>query len=127
MNSTLERNKTSKMSNGQAQEHYTAPDVNIYETVDGYVIEAEMPGVGKDAIEVLLQGNEVTIRGHKKDTQGKGVPLIRERSGDDYQRVFELDPAIDTSKIAARIEQGILVVTLPKSERVRPRKVSVTD
>jgi HSP20 family protein len=51
--------------------------------------------------------------------------LFRESNTADYRRVFELDPAIDTSKVSAKIEQGVLTVTLPKSERVKPRKIKV--
>jgi len=53
--------------------------------------------------------------------------LLRERSAVDYRRVFELDPAIDTSKISAKMEQGMLTLTLPKSEQVKPRKIIVSD
>ena len=56
-----------------------------------------------------------------------GEVLFRERSAADYRRVFELDPAIDTGKISAKMEQGMLMLTLPKSERVKPRKINVSD
>ena len=52
---------------------------------------------------------------------------FRERSVADYRRVFELDPAIDTNKISAKMEQGMLTLTLPKSEQVKPRKITVSD
>jgi HSP20 family protein len=44
-----------------------------------------------------------------------------------YRRVFELDPAIDTSKIPAKMEQGVLTLTLPKSEQVKPRKITISE
>jgi len=104
---------------------YVTPEVNIFENKDGYVLEAEMPGVNKDGLEITLEGSEITIIGRRASETVAGEPLLRERSTANYRRVFELDPAIDTSRIAARIEQGILTVNLPKSEKVKPRKIEV--
>jgi len=122
MNTTVE-NQTA--NNHITRDEYVAPNVNIFETTDGYVLQAEMPGVGKDGVEITLEENEVTITGRRTPETVSGEALFRERHNADYRRVFELDPAIDTEKIAAKVEQGILTVTLPKSERVKPRKISV--
>jgi HSP20 family protein len=107
------------------QTDYVAPEVNIFETKDGYVVEAEMPGVNKEGLEITVEDNELTIVGHRNSEQLNAQPLFRERRLADYRRSFELDPAIDTSKVAAKIEQGILTVSLPKSEKVKPRKSAV--
>lgn len=107
------------------REEYVAPNVNILETPEGYVLEAEMPGVPKDGLEITVEGTEITITGRRAPEQITGEPLFCERPRADYRRVFELDPAIDTSKVSAKIEQGILTVTLPKSEKVKPRKIKV--
>ncbi len=107
------------------QAEYVLPEVNIFETKDGYVIEAEMPGVSKEGLEITLEGNEITLVGHRKNEAVTGTPLFRERSVADYRRVFELDPAIDTSKISATMDQGVLTLTLPKSEEVKPRRITV--
>jgi HSP20 family protein len=106
-------------------EEYVTPEVNIFETRDEYVVEAEMPGVDKDGLEITLEGNEITITGHRKPAQAKGSPILRERQTVDFRRVFELDPAIDTARISAKMEQGLLTLALPKSERVKPRKITV--
>ena len=108
-----------------ASEEIVAPEVNIFETKDGYILQAEMPGVGKDGLGITLEGNEITIAGRRHAETSSGTVLFRERRTADYRRVFELDPAIDTEKISAKIEQGVLTITLPKSERVRPRKIAV--
>jgi HSP20 family protein len=104
---------------------YVTPEVDIFETKDGYVLEAEMPGVSKEGLEVTLEGNEMTIVGHRSNEGTTGAPLFQERAAVDYRRVFELDPAIDTSKVTAKMEQGVLSLTLPKSEKVKPRRVTV--
>jgi len=108
-----------------AQQQYVSPDVNIFETKDGYMLEAEMPGVNKDGLEITLEGNEITIVGHRKNEVVSGTPLFRERTQVDFRRVFELDPAIDTARISAKMDQGVLCLTLPKSEKVKPRKITV--
>ena len=106
-------------------QEFVSPEVNICETKDGYVLQAEMPGVNKEGLEIMLEGNEITLVGHRHVDPFSGEPLFRESREADYRRVFELDPAIDTSKISARMDQGVLTLTLPKSERVKPRKIQV--
>ena len=106
-------------------QEYDTPQVNIFETKDGYVLEADMPGVSKDGLEITLEGNEITIVGHRNHEAATGTALFRESHLADYRRVFELDPAIDAAKIGARIEQGVLTLSLPKSEQVKPRKIRV--
>jgi len=106
-------------------QEFAVPEVNIFETKDGYVLEAEMPGVNKAGLEITLGGTELTLVGHRNPEPLPGGPLFRESSSADFRRVFELDPAIDTSKIAAKMEQGILTLTLPKSEEVKPRRITV--
>lgn len=106
---------------------FVAPDVNIFETQEGYVLEAEMPGVNKDGLEVTVAGNEITIVGRRTSEPAIGEALFRERTAADFRRVFELDPAINTAKINAKMNQGVLTLTLPKSEEVKPRRITVND
>ena len=123
---TTDLQKETRATNDRpVRQEFVAPEVNIYETKDGYVLEAEMPGVNKDGLEITLEGNEITIVGHRVDEPVNGETLFRESRQVDYRRVFELDPAIDTSKVSAKMEQGVLTLTLPKSERVKPRKIAV--
>ena len=106
---------------------FIAPDVNIYETKDGYVLEADMPGVSKEGLQITLEGSEIILAGRQNREPAPGERLFRERRPADFRRVFELDPAIDTGRITARMHQGVLTLTLPKSEQVRPRKIAVVD
>jgi len=101
------------------------PQVNIVETKDAYVLEAEMPGVSKQGLEVLLEGNELTIVG-RRDHEFLGTQLVyRESYDSDFRRSFELDPSIDTQRIAARMDNGVLHLELPKAEKVKPRKITI--
>jgi HSP20 family protein len=125
MKATQEKQQQQVARPGQRPEEYAAPEVNIYETGDGYRLEAEMPGVSKEGLEITLEGNEVTITGHRRRDLPRGQLLLRESAALDFRRVFELDPAIDAAKISARMEQGVLLLTLPKSEQVKPRQIKV--
>jgi len=110
-----------------AERAYVSPEVNIFETKDGFVLEAEMPGVNRDGLAITLEGNALTLVGHRSDEfPGSGV-LYRESKPAHFRRVFELDPAIDTGKINARMEQGVFTLTLPKTEKVKPRKITVGE
>jgi HSP20 family protein len=114
--------------NGGAQRvSYVTPVANILETSDSYLLEAEMPGVTKEGIEVTVENGELIIVGRRADKETPGTPVYRESRPLDYRRVFDLDPSIDTSKISAKMEQGILKLTLPKAEQVKPRRIQVTD
>ena len=106
---------------------YVAPVANILETSDGYLLEAEMPGVAKDGIEVTVENGELIIVGRRGDKNLPGTAVYRESRPLDYRRVFDLDPSIDTARITAKMEQGILTLTLPKAEEVKPRRIQVTD
>lgn len=101
------------------------PNVNIVESGESYVLEAEMPGVSKEGLEVLLEGNELTIIGRRNTEDLTATCLYRESVASDYRRVFELDPTIVTGKIKASMENGILHLELPKAEKVKPRKIAV--
>lgn len=124
MKGTLQ--KEAKQTDGQVvRQEFIAPDVDIFETGDGYVLEAEMPGVNKEGLEITLEGTQITITGHRHEQTLPGEHLFAESQGRDYQRVFELDPAVDSARIAAKMDQGVLTLTLPKSERVKPRQIKV--
>ena len=125
MKSALQHETNVSNDSGESALNFITPEVNIAETQDGLVLTAEMPGVSKEGLEITLEGNEIAIVGHREVAPLSGETLFKESKFADFRRVFELDPAIDTTKVTARIEQGVLTLTLPKSERVKPRKITV--
>ena len=118
---TLEKNPVSRMPS------WELPPANIREEHDAYLLELEMPGVAKGGIEVTVENNQLTIVGHRVDTEPQGEVVYRESRRGDYRRTFEIDTSIDTAKIVAKMEQGILRLTLPKAESLKPRKIAVVD
>jgi len=125
MVTTTNQNRASQQNVSTLE--YASPTVNLSETKDAYLLEAEMPGVNKDGLEVLLEGNELTIVGHRQPENINAELLYRESKPRDFRRVFVLDPSIDTKRISAQIDQGVLKLNLPKAERVKPRKIEVAD
>ena len=88
---------------------------------------ADMPGVGSEAVEVDLTGNELTISGRVADPAIEGHTLSSwEYEVGDYRRRFRLSGGIDAEKIEATIKNGILRVVLPKSKEAQPQKITVT-
>ncbi|HXL25124.1 MAG TPA: Hsp20/alpha crystallin family protein [Chthoniobacterales bacterium] len=114
----------SRLQSAQSR-RFATPLVDIESTQDGYVLYAEMPGVSKDGIEVTVENGDLLIVGHRRPLEVSGEPLYRESRLYDFRRVYELDPSIDTSRISARIENGLLIVNLPKAEKVKPRRIEV--
>jgi HSP20 family protein len=121
MNTLAQRDSTSTPESPA----YLIPVADIASSGDAYVLQVEMPGVDKSGLELTVENGELLIVGHRRRIDSIGEPVYREMRTNDYRRVYELDPSIDTGKINARIEQGLLTVTLPKAETVKPRKIAV--
>jgi HSP20 family protein len=114
-----------KAEAGQRVEYFS-PVVNLHQDADGFILEVEMPGVGKQGVEVTVEDGKLILGGHRTAAANDfGRPVYRERKMGEYRRVFDLDPSIDAARISARIEQGLLTVHLPKTEAVKPRKITV--
>ena len=123
---TLVRENRSGTSNGErAEEQFIAPAATVLENADGYTLEVEMPGVSKDTLEMWVENNELTILGRRSLPAVEGALLHRESRLENFRRTFELDPSIDAEKISAKIEHGVVSLSLPKAEQVKPRKITV--
>jgi HSP20 family protein len=121
--STLTTTKTGGEM-AQRMEYFTPP-VDLHQDSDGYILEVEMPGVNKQGVEITVQDGKLILGGHRGSTGEFGRSVYRERKLGEYRRVFDLDPSIDSTKISARMEQGLLTVHLPKVETVKPHKITV--
>jgi HSP20 family protein len=104
---------------------YVTPRVEIESRDDGYLIRAEMPGVEKGGLEITVDNGELIILGRRTPLAVTGEAVYREIRPYDFRRTYELDPSIDTTKVSARMDEGVLTLTLPKAETVKPRKISV--
>jgi len=122
-------NNLTRESNGRASdrsERFISPPASVSESGEGYLLELEMPGVSKDGLEISIENNELSITGRRSNPPVEGTLVHRESRVHDYRRSFEIDPSINREKISARISQGVVTLTLPKAEEVKPRKISVS-
>lgn len=102
-----------------------SPLVDVEETDDAYVVEAELPGVKRQDVNVELVGNELTITGEIKERERKGTVRRRSRRTGRFEYRVSLPNQVDTEKIEANLTEGVLTVRVPKSERASRRRIEV--
>jgi HSP20 family protein len=123
MNTLTRENRDSDRSQA---EQFVAPPASVTEGGDGYTLEVEMPGVNKEGLDVSVENNELTITGRRSLPVVEGMLIHHESRPENFRRTFELDPSIDANKIGAKIDQGLVTLTLPKAEHVKPRRITVS-
>ena len=106
-----------------------APDFDIYETAQGFNIEAEVPGVDEKDIDVTFANGLLTVKGEKKfeREEKKENYYLSERSFGSFQRSFRLPETVDEGKIEAHIEKGVLKIAAPKraSAKAAERRIEI--
>ena len=103
------------------------PAVDILENEEEIIILADMPGVTSKNVGIDLRESVLTIEGPISPVEGEEeVTVYREFDWGDYLRQFTLSDAIDQEKITAKMDQGVLRLTLPKAEKRKPQKIQVT-
>jgi HSP20 family protein len=103
------------------------PLMDLYETDEGFVLKAELPGIQKDDLHIDVHDRTLTIRGERKaETE---IPEDRyhrrERSYGSFQRVLTLPTPIDADKVQAHVHDGVLELRLPKHETAKPKRIAV--
>lgn len=106
------------------------PRIEVIETVDGYRVVAEMPGVSIGNVELVLSGERIELNGEVQDGPVPGYRLThREYRPGNFHRVLSLPDDIDREQVRADLKNGLLTMILPRSKAVRPRsiKIAATD
>lgn len=102
------------------------PRTTLYEGNDAFEIRAEVPGIAKDNLTVNIQGNYLEINGSRGDDAPDGYKVHRaERGTDTFSRRFTLPDDVDANKVEAKLKDGILYLTLPKSEKAKPGQIEI--
>jgi HSP20 family protein len=111
--------------NGRSSRSY--PALNIWESDDNLIVEAELPGFQMADLEMYVTaGNQLSIKGERKQPETtEGTWHRQERGFGTFGRVVELPYQVDAEQVSAEFEHGVLRITLPKAEEAKPRKITV--
>lgn len=102
------------------------PRTNLCDTGDNLEVVAELPGVAKEDLNVKIQGNYLEISGTRKSDIPEGYKVRRtERGTASFSRSFTLPYEVDAGKVTANLKDGLLKMTLPKSEAAKPRQINI--
>jgi HSP20 family protein len=104
-----------------------APEVDIEETKDAIVLRADIPGIKKSDLHIAVENNQLIIRGERKaENESKGRNFHRvERTYGTFRRSFMLPATVLSDKVEAVYKDGVLEVTVPKAEEVKPREIEI--
>jgi HSP20 family protein len=102
-----------------------SPLVDIEEQEDAYVIEAELPGVKREDVDIEVVGRELAITGEIKEKEHKGAVRRRTRRTGRFEYRVRLPDQVDPSKIEASLDQGVLTIRVPKAERAQRQKIEI--
>jgi HSP20 family protein len=102
-----------------------SPLVDIEEQDDAYVLEVEVPGVKREDVNIEVVGNELSITGEIKEKERKGALRQRTRRTGRFEYRVRLPEQVDASKIEASLDQGVLMVRVPKSKRAQRQKIEI--
>ena len=109
-----------------ADTYSTYPSANIAEHEDGFRIELAALGLTKENISIEIENNHLVVKGQGVNTLPEGFTYLRrEFQAGNFRRTFLLPRTVDTENIAAKFENGILVITLPKKAEVKPRNIVI--
>lgn len=104
------------------------PSMNLWEDDQRLVVEAEVPGMGLDDLDITIQGNELTLKGQRKPINGEDATYHRrERGTGTFARYLTLPVEVDADRVEAALKDGVLTILLPKSEKARARKITVRN
>lgn len=111
---------------GETRGHFV-PAVDVREDENRYIVKADLPGISKEGLDVSITDNVLTIRGERKeqeDQKAKGY-WHSERWSGVFHRSLELPAEVDASKVGASFKDGVLELSIPKPEQVKPRQIKI--
>jgi len=122
----VERHKETAPKPAVAQREYFAPEIDLMEGADSFLLSANIPGADEKSVSVTVERNVLSIRAESDNTAPEGYrPLYTENEAGGYIRELTLSDSIDREGITATVKNGVLRLTLPKAEKARTIKIEV--
>ncbi len=107
--------------------NWQRPRYDVSENADGFNVRVSLPGVGRDGVDISLEEDTLTVIGTRTHAVPSGWrPLRRELPSGDYRLSLRLNVPVNEGKIKARVENGVLDLSLPKADEVKPRKIKIS-
>ena len=106
---------------------YTIPLADIYETEELYSVKLEMPGVQKENLDIVIDDDELKITAASSIEENEKALKYAEFDARNFSRSFKVGNDIDRNRIDAKLENGVLALTLHKSEAVKPKKIAINQ
>jgi HSP20 family protein len=104
------------------------PAVNMWDDRDNVYVEAEVPGLKAEQLDITVVGDELTLRGERPEQEQTDLQYHRrERGVGSFTRVIRLATDVDPQRVQAALNDGVLLLTLPKAEAAKPRKIKVNS
>lgn len=114
----------SRRQNGNTERVWRLP-LDAYVTAEEIVVVANMPGVKPEAVEIMIEGDTLTIRGERPAPLENVDYVMQERPYGKFQRTLNINIPVDADKAEARYDNGLLTLVIPKAEAVKPRTIQV--
>lgn len=121
-----EKRELEKQQEATVPARVFVPTADIFEAEHALTVVLEMPGVGKENVDINVEANVLSIEGRLNFSSYEGMqPIYTEYNIGHYRRSFSLSNKVDQSLIEAEMKDGVLTVTLPKAEEAKPRKIAI--
>jgi HSP20 family protein len=110
---------------GDGQRSGRTLPLDLYQTKDAYILQANVPGVDPKDVDITLEANTLTIRGDVKPPEKTEGYLLQERRFGPFERTLQLDLPIQAEKVEASFRNGVLTLSLPKAEQAKPKVIKI--
>jgi HSP20 family protein len=127
MDRMMEDGYTNRRQMPESRERHFRLPIDAYVTPEDIIVMANMPGIRPEDVEILLEGDTLTIRGERPAPLENVNYVIQERNYGPFQRTLNINVPVDADKAEAKFENGLLTLTIPKAEAAKPKQIRVTS